>query len=48
MILENICENDIVTQIQISEQVDPNQKQEFINLISYFTPMEIEQLRLLL
>ena len=47
MIVENICEMDIVTKISTSD-MDQAQKDDFIKLISYFTPKEIEELRLIL
>lgn len=48
MLLETICENDIITKIRNSQRVNESQKQEFINLICYFTPWEIEELKLLM
>jgi hypothetical protein len=48
MFTENICENDIITKIKTSNQMDEAQKQDFINLISYFTPVEIEELKFLI
>lgn len=48
MIIENICENDIITKIKTSSLIDQFQKQDFLNLISYFTPNEIEELKLLI
>lgn len=47
MIVENICEIDIITKISWSD-MDKSQKDDFIKLISYFTPKEIEELRLIL
>lgn len=43
-----LIETDIQTKILTSEEIPPEQKNQFLNLISYFTPMEIEELRLLL
>ena len=48
MYIENICENDIITKIKTSSLIDEGQKQAFINLISYFTPVEIEELKFLI
>ncbi|EKE26268.1 MAG: hypothetical protein ACD_4C00350G0004 [uncultured bacterium (gcode 4)] len=49
MLVENIYETDIITKIKTSILIESEEeKQNFINLISYFTPKELEELRLLI
>lgn len=43
-----IVESDIITKIQNSSKIDTKEKQSFLHLIMYFTPMEIEELKLII
>lgn len=45
---ENIVETDIVTKIKNSTRISQSEKDSFIHLIMYFTPIEIEELRMLI
>ncbi|MDD2891919.1 MAG: hypothetical protein PHQ95_03060 [Candidatus Gracilibacteria bacterium] len=44
----NLIETDIVSKIRTSEKIGPAEKNNFLHLLSYFTPGEIDELRLLL
>ena len=41
-------ETDIVSKIRTSEAIGPDEKNHFLHLLSYFTPGELDELRLLL
>jgi len=45
---ENIIESDIITKIQFSNKIDTKEKESFLHLIMYFTPWEIEELKLII
>lgn len=46
--LEMLIETDIASKIRTSEVLKPEEKNHFLHLLSYFTPREIDELRLLL
>lgn len=48
MVEEKIIEQDIVTKIQNSKEINPKEKKSLLHLIMYFTPREIEELRLII
>jgi hypothetical protein len=48
MITEKLIESDILVRIMTSNKIDASEKQSFAHLISYFTPSEIEELKLIL
>lgn len=39
---------DITTKIQNSSKIDEKEKNSFLHLIMYFTPSEIEELKLII
>lgn len=43
-----IVETDIESQIRVSETLSPEEKEQFLHLLSYFTPGELEELKMLL
>ena len=43
-----IIETDIASKIRTSEMLKPEEKNTFLHLLSYFTPGELDELRLLL
>lgn len=45
---ENIIETDILTKIQNSDKIDANERNSLLHLIMYFTPTEIEELKLII
>ncbi|MDD2565449.1 MAG: hypothetical protein PHZ26_00160 [Candidatus Gracilibacteria bacterium] len=45
---ENLIESDILTKIQNSDKIDSKERNSFLHLIMYFTPNEIEELRLII
>ncbi|EKD29614.1 MAG: hypothetical protein ACD_78C00336G0004 [uncultured bacterium (gcode 4)] len=44
----NLIETDIASKIRTSKAIGPEEKNHFLHLLSYFTPGEIDELRLLL
>ena len=46
--IEDIVESDIVDKIRNSKNIDDTEKQNFLSLIMYFTPSEIEELKLII
>ncbi len=44
----NIVETDIASKIRTSEMIGSDEKNHFLHLLSYFTPGELDELRLLL
>lgn len=48
MITEKIVESDIFIKIHNSSKISTEEKQSFLNLIMYFTPIEIEELKLII
>lgn len=44
----NIVETDIASKIRTSEMISNDEKNHFLHLLSYFTPGELDELRLLL
>lgn len=47
-IMAFLVETDIESKILASQELKPEEKNNFLHLLSYFTPREIEELRLLL
>lgn len=45
---EDLVETDIQSKIRNSKNIDENEKQSFLNLLMYFTPWEIEELKLII
>ena len=45
---EQLVESDILTKIQYSDKIDSKEKESFLHLIMYFTPGEIEELKLII
>ncbi len=45
---EDIVETEIVDKIRNSKNIDDNEKQNFLSLIMYFTPAEIEELKMII
>lgn len=45
---KKIIEPSILDMIRNSTKIEESEKREFISLIMYFTPMEIEELRLII
>ena len=43
-----LVETDIESKIRTSEVIGPEEKNHFLHLLSYFTPRELDELRLLL
>ena len=43
-----LVETDIESRIRTSETIGPEEKNTFLHLLSYFTPGELDELRLLL
>ena len=43
-----IIETDIESRIRTSKTIGPEEKNNFLHLLSYFTPGELDELRLLL
>ncbi|MDD5376994.1 MAG: hypothetical protein PHH16_02645 [Candidatus Gracilibacteria bacterium] len=43
-----LIETDIESKIRTSETLKPEEKNHFLHLLSYFTPGELDELRLLL
>ncbi|MDD2916456.1 MAG: hypothetical protein PHH70_01285 [Candidatus Gracilibacteria bacterium] len=43
-----LIETDIESRIRSSETIGPDEKNNFLHLLSYFTPGELDELRLLL
>lgn len=47
-IMAYLIESDIESRIRTSEAIGPEEKNHFLHLLSYFTPGELDELRLLL
>lgn len=45
---ENIIESDILIKIQNSNKIDAIERNSLLHLIMYFTPTEIEELKLII
>ncbi|EKE27592.1 MAG: hypothetical protein ACD_3C00188G0008 [uncultured bacterium (gcode 4)] len=45
---EQIVENDIIVRLQNSIVINDDERQTFLSLIMYFTPWEIEELKLMI
>lgn len=43
-----IIESDIIQKIQSSTKIEQKEKDSFLHLIMYFTPSEIEELKLII
>jgi len=43
-----LIETDMEARIRTSEAIGPEEKNHFLHLLSYFTPGELDELRLLL
>lgn len=43
-----LIESDIVTKIQNSSKIEQKEKESFLHLIMYFTPIELEELKLII
>lgn len=47
-IMTYLIETDMESRIRTSEVIGPDEKNHFLHLLSYFTPGELDELRLLL
>ncbi len=47
-IMSYLVETDMESRIRTSETIGPDEKNNFLHLLSYFTPGELDELRLLL
>ncbi len=48
IMIYTLIETDIASKIRTSNAIGPEEKNHFLHLLSYFTPGEIDELRLLL
>ncbi len=47
-IMDYLVQTDIESQIRSSQTIGADEKNHFLHLLSYFTPRELDELRLLL